>query len=132
MARSLSRIGARRLIVLSVSVTVVAALLPALTTTSASAAGGPSTAYRANDYADGQAMSILPPGENGLANAADVAQVRAARPATAGEQRPAGQVPEPALRLVDADRFQLVDYYNDESFGVRPADIVRTETPGPA
>ena len=38
----------------------------------------PSHAYRAHDYADGQAMSILPPGENGLVNATDAG--RSSRP----------------------------------------------------
>jgi hypothetical protein len=50
--------------------TLVAAAAAA-TAPPTSAATAPSHAYRANDYADGQAMSILPPGENGLVNAAD-------------------------------------------------------------
>src|SRR3982751_913139 len=32
----------------------------------------PSQAYRAHDYAHGQAMSILPPGENGLVTSAQL------------------------------------------------------------
>ena len=87
--------------------------------------------YRANDYADGQAMSILPPGENGLVNATDAVQAEAgtARPAGSNDQLPkyAGLI-QGAPSLTDGT---LGNYYDDESFGVQPGDIVRTETPGP-
>ena len=54
----------------------------------AAGAAAPSTAYRANDYADGQAMSILPPGENGLVNATDLAkfELTQTRPAASDDQ----------------------------------------------
>jgi hypothetical protein len=42
--------------------------------------------YRANDFADGDASSILPPGENGLVN-----PVQAAAFETAGQRPPASQ-----------------------------------------
>src|SRR3954453_17352354 len=43
-----------------------AAVVPANAASHRAAATMPSRAYRAHDYAHGQAMSILPPGENGL------------------------------------------------------------------
>jgi acyl-homoserine lactone acylase PvdQ len=82
----------------------------------------PSQAYRANDYAGGQAMSILPPGENGLWT-------------NSGGQYPPGNQDQLAKyenllygygSLTDQT---LGNYYDDESFGVPSADIARTETP---
>jgi acyl-homoserine lactone acylase PvdQ len=92
-------------------------------------AAGPSSTYRVDDYADGQAMSILPPGENGLVNAVDALKFEL------GHKRPAGSDDQLAKyenllygyqNLTDAT---LGDYYDDESFGVKPADIARTEKP---
>src|SRR4051794_36315154 len=80
---------ARRLLVprLLVPATVGCLLASVVGSTGAAAAAGPSTAYRAHDYADGQAMSILPPGENGLVNAADaVAAQGGVRPAGSQDQ----------------------------------------------
>jgi acyl-homoserine lactone acylase PvdQ len=127
--RPWSRRRARRLTVIAVSATVAAALLPALSAPSASAAGGPSTAYRANDYADGQAMSILPAGENGLANAADLAkfELTGQRPPASNDQlAPYANLLYASSSVTDAT---LSNYYNDESFGVPAGGVVRTETP---
>jgi acyl-homoserine lactone acylase PvdQ len=94
------------------------------------APAGPAVGYRANDYADGQAMSILPPGENGLVNATDAV-------AAQGGTRPAGsddQLGKYANLLYGADGLTdagLGQYFDDESFGVQPQDVTRTETPGP-
>jgi hypothetical protein len=53
---------------------MASALVAAGTPVMAATAGsGPPPTYRAHDYAHGQAMSILPPGENGLVNAAQLA-----------------------------------------------------------
>jgi len=129
VVRSLSHRRAGKLTVVAASLAVVAALLPALPS-EASAPGGVSTAYQANDYADGQAMSILPPGENGFANATDLLRYAlGARPTASQDQlAPYTNLIYGAPSLTDAT---LTNYYNDESFGVRPADITRTETPGP-
>jgi hypothetical protein len=54
-----------------VPLTVGCVVAGVLASGGARAAALPSTAYRAHDYADGQAMWILPPGENGLVNATD-------------------------------------------------------------
>ena len=56
---------------LTAAATSLALLAPALGPADA-AAGGPT--YRRHDYADGQAMYVLPPGENGLVNATDALQ----------------------------------------------------------
>jgi acyl-homoserine lactone acylase PvdQ len=91
-------------------------------------AGGP--AYRRHDYADGQARYVLPPGENGLVNATDALAFETTQQRPANSQDQLG--PYSALlygypRLTDAT---LGTYFNDESFGVRPQDVTRTETPG--
>ncbi len=87
--------------------------------------------YRAGDYADGQARSILPPGENGLVNAPQALQFNAtgARPANSQDQRaPYADLLYGAPGLTDS---ALPNYYADESFGVRPGDVTRTEHPSP-
>jgi acyl-homoserine lactone acylase PvdQ len=93
------------------------------------AATAPSHAYRAGDYADGQAMSILPPGENGLVNAVDAAKFELTGARPPGSQ---DQLSKYANLLYDYPSLTdstLSNYYNDESFGVRPADVTRTERP---
>jgi hypothetical protein len=59
---------------------VMTAVAPAAADTTYS----PPPTYQANDYGDGQVMSVNPPGENGLVNAADLAafQLSGRRPAT--------------------------------------------------
>src|SRR5512142_2259057 len=102
----------------------------AVSPSAVAAPAAPSTSYRAHDYADGQAMSILPPGENGLVNAADAL-------AAQGGTRPAGsqdQLPKYANLLYGAPTLTnagLGQYFDDASFGVAPGQITRTETPGP-
>jgi acyl-homoserine lactone acylase PvdQ len=121
--------GARKFVVAATATAVVGALLSAISP-SAGAASGPSTAYRANDYADGQAMNILPPGENGLANALDlVGFALGKRPANSADQ-----LPQYANLLYGSSTLtnaNLTQYYNDASFGVPPGGVVRTETPAP-
>ncbi len=94
----------------------------------ASAQPAPAT-YRAGDYAQGQALSILPPGENGLVNAPQALQFQATggRPANSQDQlAPYANLLYASPRLRDGD---LGRYYNDASFGVRPGDLARTEHP---
>ena len=107
---------------------VVGLVVPAGTT--GATAGVVSTAYRANDYADGRAMSILPPGENGLVNATDAvnAKLFGTRPANSQDQL--GKYANLLYGYPSLTDATLSSYYNDASFGVQPADIVRTETPG--
>ncbi len=85
--------------------------------------------YRANDFAGGQAMSILPPGENGLVNPVQAAQFQlsGARPAGNNDQLAtyARLIYAPA-NLADA---ALPSYFNDESFGVPAGQVTRVERP---
>ena len=109
----------------------VGCVVGGLLATGNAAAATPSHAYRAHDYADGQAMSILPPGENGLVNATD------AITAQAGGSRPDGsqdQLSKYADLLYGAPGLTnagLGQFFDDESFGVPAGQITRTETPGP-
>ncbi|MDP9091855.1 MAG: penicillin acylase family protein [Actinomycetota bacterium] len=129
MVRSLTPSGVRKHVIAATTAAVVGALLSAVPP-AAGAASGPSTAYRANDYADGQAMNILPPGENGLANALDlVGFALGKRPANSADQLPQYEnLLYGSSTVTDAN---LTQYYNDASFGVPPGGIVRTETPAP-
>jgi acyl-homoserine lactone acylase PvdQ len=99
------------------------------TRASKSAPHAPSHAYRANDYADGRAMSILPPGENGLVNATDAAafELTGKRPANSDDQL--GKYANLLYGYSSLTDSKLGQYFNDESFGVRAADVTRTETP---
>lgn len=98
---------------------------------SGASASAPSHAYRANDYADGQAMSILPPGENGLVNAADAAKFELTKTRPANSQDQLGKYANLLYGYHSVTDATLGKYYDDESFGVRPTDVIRTEKPGP-
>jgi acyl-homoserine lactone acylase PvdQ len=130
-----------RWIALALSVVTAAGLAGTATSEPAGASGtaplrapslplaAPSHAYRANDYADGRAMSILPPGENGLVNASDAVQfeLTGKRPANSDDQL--GKYAKLLYGYPTLTDSKLSQYYNDESFGVRPSDVTRTETP---
>jgi acyl-homoserine lactone acylase PvdQ len=116
-----------------------APVLAALAAVAAAVTLGPATAarsatlpqptYQAGDYADGRAMSILPPGENGLVNAQQALQfeLQGTRPANSDDQLSKyADLIYGAPSLTDAT---LGNYYDDESFGIKPGDIQRTETP---
>jgi len=114
---------------------IVTAALSALALAAAGAlpatasASGPQSTYRVDDYADGQAMSILPPGENGLVNVFDALkfELTKKRPAASDDQLARYEnLLYGYQNLTDAS---LGDYFNDESFGVQPGDITRTEKP---
>ncbi len=115
---------------LGVALLATFALAATVTATAGNAAtSAPSTAYRANDYADGQAMNILPPGENGLVNATDAAkfELTQTRPPNSDDQLGKySSLIYSSQNLTDAG---LSSYYNDESFGVQPGDVTRTEQP---
>ncbi len=86
--------------------------------------------YRSGDYADGQAMYILPPGENGLVNATDALKYEAdgTRPPNSDDQLQ--QYSDLLYGSSTLTNDKLTRYFNDESFGVKPGDVTRTETPG--
>ncbi len=85
--------------------------------------------YRGQDYADGQAMSILPPGENGLVNSTQLLQFEANGTRPPHSQDQLGKYAELILGEKHLTDSTLGNYYDDESFGVKPADVTRTETP---
>ncbi|MDT4976954.1 MAG: hypothetical protein QOG98_2712 [Pseudonocardiales bacterium] len=113
------------------AVSVVATLTPAWRSGPAGAAPGVSTAYRANDYADGRAMSILPPGENGLVNAVDLVNFELLGQRPKNSQDQLGKYQNLLYGSSSVTDSTLGQYFNDESFGVPPAGVVRTELPGP-
>ncbi len=85
--------------------------------------------YRADDYAHGLAMSVLPAGENGLVN---LTQFK--RFGRTGQRPPHSQDQLAPYRNLEFGYPSLTDstlgsYYLDESFGVRPGQVTRTEHP---
>jgi acyl-homoserine lactone acylase PvdQ len=104
---------------------VAAGAAPASSATGSTRIKLPSRAYRAHDYAHGQAMSILPPGENGLFTA-----LGGEHPADSDDQL--GKYENLLYGYRHLTDGKLGKYYDDESFGVRKADITRTEDPSSA
>ena len=107
--------------------TVVAGL--AITPARAQAWIPPQPTYRLNDTSGGRVLSILPPGEHGLYNAADLAQFEANGTRPAGSQDQLGPYANLLYAAQGLTDSQLSSYYNDESFGIPPGGIARTETP---
>jgi acyl-homoserine lactone acylase PvdQ len=126
-----SRTLLRRSVVLAAAASVAVTLVPSVGPGSAGAATSVSTAYRANDYADGRAMSILPPGENGLVNAVDAVNFELLGKRPANSQDQLGKYQNLLYGASSLSDATLGNYFNDESFGVAPGNIVRTERPGP-
>ncbi|MBO0814440.1 MAG: penicillin acylase family protein, partial [Actinobacteria bacterium] len=92
----------------------------------------PRPVYRADDFARGQAMFILPAGENGLVNAAQLAKFEAT-----GQRPPHSQDQLAPYENLEFGYPSLIDsalhnYFLDDSFGVKPGGIIRTEHPSPA
>jgi acyl-homoserine lactone acylase PvdQ len=116
--------------------TVATAATVALSAASAPALGATggdgfslSPTYQANDYADGQAMYILPAGENGLVNQKQfLAYVKhGTRPPYSQDQlAPYENLEFGYQSLTNAS---LSNYYLNESFGVKHDQIIRTEHP---
>jgi len=104
------------------------ALLASAPRSADAAAGGPG--YRRHDYADGQARYVLPPGENGLVNATDALAFETTQQRPADSQDQLGQYAGLLYGYPRLTNATLGRYFNDESFGVRPQDVTRTETPG--
>jgi acyl-homoserine lactone acylase PvdQ len=113
--------------------TLIAAGSPALGATGTGSGGfSLQPTYRANDYAAGQAMDILPAGENGLVNQKQLLQF-----ARNGQRPPYSQDQLAPYQNLQFGYPSLTDsalgnYYLDESFGVRPGQVTRTEHPSPA
>jgi acyl-homoserine lactone acylase PvdQ len=91
----------------------------------------PTGTYRADDGSLGKARDILPAGENGLVTAESLSSFGSSGtypPNFDDQLGPYNSFIYGASHLSDAN---LKDYYLDESFGIRPADVVRTEHPDP-
>jgi acyl-homoserine lactone acylase PvdQ len=121
------RTGAR----LTLAGTAAASALALLASTVGQASAvdtGP--AYRLHDYADGQVAYVLPPGENGLVNLTQALafETTGQRPANSDDQL--GQYSGLLYGYPSLTDATLGSYFNDESFGVPPADVTRTEHPG--
>src|SRR5690348_2379363 len=87
--------------------------------------------YQADDFAHGQAMFILPAGENGLVNAAQLAQFEAT-----GQRPPHSQDQLAPYENLEFGYPSLTDstlgkYYLPESFGVQAGQIISAERPSP-
>jgi acyl-homoserine lactone acylase PvdQ len=110
---------------------IAAALVITVVSPAAATTYSPPPTYQADDYGAGQVMSIDPPGENGLVNAADLAafQLTGRRPPASDDQL--GKYAGLLYGYPDLADATLGTYYDDESFGVRPGDISRTEHPSP-
>jgi acyl-homoserine lactone acylase PvdQ len=109
----------------------VLALLLATTAASARAATWtpPPPTYQLNDAAAGDALSILPPGEHGLYNAADVTLFEANGTRPQGAQDQLGPYQNLLYNAQGLSDAQLPSYYDDESFGIPTDQVTRTETP---
>ena len=89
----------------------------------------PQPTYQLNDAAAGDAMSILPPGEHGLYNAADIAayETNGTRPAGADDQL--SKYTDLLYHSIGLTDAQLPTYFDDNSFGIPSGQVARTETP---
>ncbi|HWA67312.1 MAG TPA: penicillin acylase family protein [Mycobacteriales bacterium] len=126
----------RRVVVL-LSAAAVTAALAAVPAAALAGAGGahyrlPSSAYRAGDYAHGQAMSILPPGENGSVTGAQLANFELAKQRPPYSQNQLAKYENLLYGYPTLTDGTLDKYYDDESFGVKPGDVIRTEDPSSA
>ena len=91
----------------------------------------PRPAYRAADYAGGQAMYILPAGENGLVNQAQLQTFVKTGQRPPHSQDQLGPYENLQFGYPSLTDSALGNYYLDESFGVRPGQVLRTEHPSP-
>ena len=113
-----------RLIVLPAALAALLAL-PATASAEPPAPG----AYQENDYSDGRAFNISPPGQSGFESAADVVDF------LTNGNRPEHQYDQNDMyaNLVYAtpgiQESQILDYFKDGSFGVRPENVESTDTP---
>lgn len=111
----------------------LSAISAALGLIAVAGSGGPARAaaapYQQDDYAHGTAFNLLPPGEHGLYNATDLLQfeVNGTRPkATLDQYAKYENLLYGSPTLTDA---KLGQFFQDASFGVKPGELTRTETP---
>jgi len=116
-----ARGGARRRVVLIATV-IAAIAFPGATAAQVQP-------YGTNNY--GTFYNILPPGENGFDNVAELGQYKAhgTRPAHNDDQLGMYHALTTAAPNIKAS--QISDYFKDATFGVRPADVAGVESPEP-
>ena len=107
------------------------ALLPVIATAAGSASAPRATAstYRVDDYADGTAMSVLPPGQNGLVTASQALSTEAGGARAPHSQDDLAKYANLLYGYPTVTNATLSQYFDDESFGVKPEDVIRTEHP---
>lgn len=98
-------------------------------TSTAGPTGLPSQAYRADDYARGQAMSILPPGENGTVKPTQLVGVLGKSSYPPHSQDQLGKYENLLYHSSTVTDRTLGSFYDDESFGVKNGTALRTEEP---
>jgi acyl-homoserine lactone acylase PvdQ len=96
------------------------------------AANTQATIYRLHDYANGNVLSILPPGENGLVNGSDLLKYEATGARPSGNQDQLSMYANLLYGAKTLTNSTLKNFFNEESFGVRPEDIARIEKPKPS
>ncbi|HEY3735677.1 MAG TPA: penicillin acylase family protein [Streptosporangiaceae bacterium] len=124
----MQKTGRRWTVATVVAIALIAAGTPALGATGHSAFSLQPT-FRADDFAAGQAMDILPAGENGLVNLKQLqrfAKNGRRPPNSQDELAPYENLEFGSSSLTDSE---LGNYYLDESFGIRPGQIVSTQHP---
>jgi acyl-homoserine lactone acylase PvdQ len=99
------------------------------TPTAGSSTGLPSQAYRAGDFAHGKAMSILPAGENGTVTLPQLTGVLTKSALPPHSQDQLGKYEHLLYHSSSVSDATLAKFYDDESFGVKPGDVLRTESP---
>ena len=107
---------------------LVASALAALVACAPAAAAPTPGAYQAHD--GGGFLNILPPGENGLVNAGQLAQYELdnnTRPPHSSDQL--GMYGNLVYASPGLSAAKLPSYYKDASFGVKPGDVGRTYSP---
>jgi acyl-homoserine lactone acylase PvdQ len=111
---------------------LIAAGSPALGAAHGGGEYSPPPTYRAHDYAHGQAMYILPAGENGLVTLAQFERYQKTHKRPPHSQDQLGPYKNLEFGYRSLTDATLGKYYLDESFGVRRSQIIRVEHPSPS
>ena len=85
--------------------------------------------YRENDFGGGVNYNIVPPGQNGGANPAEAAEFGATGTPPPHSHDQNDMYANLVYNSPGLKRSQILDFFKDQSFGVRPGDVERTYTP---
>ncbi|MGI8727981.1 MAG: penicillin acylase family protein [Solirubrobacterales bacterium] len=106
----------------------LAALMCALAPASAMAAPEPG-GYQENDLGGGINYNIIPPGQNGGTNAAEAAEFQANGTPPPHSQDQNDMYANLVYNAPGLQESQILDFFKDQSFGVKENDVERTYTP---